>query len=65
VTDSAFDRVFPDAAEREVLNAALMAAGVETGFWDDDGRPAPWPDDIDEWVPFAGEPGQPAPPRPF
>lgn len=45
------DRAIPDAADRRALNAALHAAGTETGFWDDDGRPAPWPDDIEEWTP--------------
>ena len=24
----------------------LLAAGGETGWWDDRGRPAPWPDDF-------------------
>jgi hypothetical protein len=41
----------PSGAEREALNAALFAAGTETGFWDDSGCPAPWPDDIDDWTP--------------
>jgi len=27
---------------------ALLAAGHDTGFWDEHGRPAPWPDDINE-----------------
>jgi hypothetical protein len=46
----------PFLAEREVLNAALVAVGAETGFWNDQGRPAPWPDDVDEWVPAVAEP---------
>ena len=46
----------PDPADRAALNAALLATGTETGFWDDHGRPAPWPDDIDEWKPETGEP---------
>jgi hypothetical protein len=65
VTDSAFHRVIPDSADREALNAALIATGAETGFWDDDGRPALWPDDFDEWVPCAGEPGVHEPLQPF
>lgn len=65
MTDSAPDRVFPDAAERAVLNAALMADSVETGFWDGDGRPAPWPDDIGEWRPFGGGSGVHDPGQPF
>jgi hypothetical protein len=44
----------PDRADRERLNAAL-ANSVETGFWDDHGRPAPWPDDIDQWQPDTSE----------
>jgi hypothetical protein len=34
----------------------LLALGYETGFWNDNGRPAPWPDDIDEWSPTTHEP---------
>jgi hypothetical protein len=45
----------PTSDERAALNAALFATGTETGFWDDQGRPAPWPDDIDEWRPETGE----------
>jgi hypothetical protein len=45
----------PNPEERTALNAALLAHNIETGFWDDNGRPAPWPDDIDEWTPHAGE----------
>jgi hypothetical protein len=36
----------PDPTTRQALNAALAATGTDTGFWDDHGRPAPWPDDI-------------------
>ena len=43
--------------------SALQATGTETGFWDDDGRPAPWPDDIDEWTP-ATNPPTPEPEEP-
>jgi len=54
---------FPDPAERQRLNAALTTTGTDTGFWDDHGRPAPWPDDIDQWTPTSDpttpEPGQP------
>jgi hypothetical protein len=39
----------PDPAERAEINAALHATGADTGFRDDHGRSAPWPDDIDEW----------------
>ena len=50
------DPAIPTPAEREELNAALLAEGTETGFWDDDGRPAPWPDDIEQWQPETGPP---------
>jgi hypothetical protein len=39
MTEPAYRAEFPDRAEREALNAALLAAGAETGFWDDYGRP--------------------------
>jgi hypothetical protein len=41
----------PDLADRHALNAALAATGAETGFWNDQGRPAPWPHDINQWAP--------------
>ncbi|MGN9806826.1 hypothetical protein [Micromonospora sp. L32] len=50
------DPTIPTPAERAALNAALLATGTETGFWDDTGRPAPWPDDIDEWTPATEQP---------
>jgi hypothetical protein len=46
----------PDPADRAERNAALHATGADTGFWDEHGRPAPWPDDIDQWRPAAGGP---------
>jgi hypothetical protein len=53
----------PGTHERAALNGAWHATGAETGFWDEDGRPAPWPADIDEWTPTSQpvtpEPGQP------
>ena len=45
-----------DPRERAMLNAALHDTGADTGFWDEYGRPAPWPDDINEWRPATGEP---------
>jgi len=56
MTDVTGDPAIPDPAERETLNAALATAGTETGFWDQHGRPAAWPDDIDQWQPETGEP---------
>ena len=54
----------PDANERAARNATLHAHNIATGFWDDQGRVAPWPDNIDEWTcdtpePHTPEPGQP------
>jgi hypothetical protein len=54
----------PDPAERAARNAALFADSIETGFWDDQGRVAPWPDDVDEWTSATSElatyyPGEP------
>ncbi|MFI5960353.1 hypothetical protein [Cryptosporangium sp. NPDC051539] len=46
----------PNADQRAAFNAAQLHTGAETGFWDDHGRPAPWPDDIDQWQPATGEP---------
>ena len=51
-------REIPDPADRQALNTALTATGADTGFWDDHGRPAPWPDDIDQWTPDISDPGQ-------
>jgi len=42
----------PEPDERAALNAALLAGtSADTGFWDDHGRPAPLPNDIEEWRP--------------
>ncbi len=46
------------------VDLALLEAGHETGFWDDNGRPAPWPDDIDEWRPATHEPAPLTPGEP-
>ena len=46
----------PDPPERAALNAALLNTDTETGFFDEHGRPAPWPDDIDQWQPETGRP---------
>ena len=51
----------PDPAERAALNAALLTDNIETGWWDDQGRPAPWPDDIDQWQPVTSDPNTPDP----
>ena len=51
----------PDPDERAALNTALRTTGHDSGFWDHNGRPAPWPGDIDEWRPCTSEPVEPAP----
>jgi hypothetical protein len=51
----------PGPAHRAELNATLHATGADTGFWDDAGRPAPWPDDIDDWRPTTSEPASSPP----
>jgi hypothetical protein len=51
----------PEPKERAALNAALFTDNIETGFWDDQGRPAPWPDD---WTPATSEPVNPKPGEP-
>jgi hypothetical protein len=56
MTDVTGDPAIPGPAEREALNAALTATSTETGFFDQHGRPAPWPDNIDQWQPETSEP---------
>jgi hypothetical protein len=51
----------PDPATRQARNAALTATGADTGFWDDHGRPAPWPNDIEHWAPAVSAPTAPEP----
>jgi hypothetical protein len=49
-------RIHPLAGTSTELDLALLRAGHETGWWDDHGHPAPWPDDIDEWSPTKTNP---------
>jgi hypothetical protein len=67
MTDPAPRPAIPDPATRQARNTAQATTGAETGFWDDNGRPAPWPDDIDQWTPStASEPTTSQPEeRPF
>jgi len=64
-TDMTGNSAIPGPEERAARNAALFTDNIETGFWDHQGRPAPWPDDIDEWTPattsgpVTREPGEP------
>jgi hypothetical protein len=55
------DPAIPDPEERAARTTALFADNIETGFWDAQGRVAPWPDDIDEWT---GTTYEPAPTTP-
>ena len=50
------DAAIPDPAQHAALNAALLTDTIETGFWDEHGRPAPWPEDIDQWQPETSRP---------
>ena len=58
------DPAIPDPDERAARNAALFTDNIETGFFDDQGRVAPWPDDIDEWTSTARETATPEPGQP-
>lgn len=44
---------------------AILAAGGFTGWWDDHGRPAPWPEDFfdpdSDWRPATSDPHELAP----
>ncbi len=53
---TAAETPIPDPAQRTELNRQLHATSTDTGFWDNHGRPAPWPDDINEWRPSGSEP---------
>jgi hypothetical protein len=53
-----------DPEERAARNVAQFADNIETGFWDDQGRVAPWPDGIGEWTPGTNEPRTPDPGQP-
>ncbi len=46
----------PEPDQRAALNAALLTNGTDSGLWDEHGRPAPWPDDINEWRPTTSDP---------
>ena len=37
----------PGHSQTDYLRA--LAAGYETGWWDERGVPAPWPEDLHEW----------------
>ena len=50
------------------LDLAMLAAGHETGRWNENGHPAPWPDDFfnphTEWRPDTSPANEPQPGQP-
>lgn len=59
-------RYHPHGRTREE-DLAILADGGETGWWDDSGRPAPWPDNFlhpdSGWAPETGPTGHHDNPR--
>jgi hypothetical protein len=53
------------AKSQRERDLAILAAGGYTGWWDEHGRPAPWPDDFTDpdtdWRPDTDEPPTLAP----
>ena len=52
-------RPFPGPGLPQQTYLDLLAAGEETGFYDENGRPAPWPEDFldpdSDWRPAGGD----------
>jgi len=47
----------PTDQQAAATNADFFAGRInDTGWWDENGRPAPWPDDLDDWRPSSNEP---------
>jgi hypothetical protein len=66
VDESSEQRRARRAAERQ-HGLAILAAGGETGWWDERGVPAPWPDDFfadTEWRPDTDSPDRRRPTEP-
>ena len=57
----------PSHSRTQQDDLVRRASGEETGWWDDHGRPAPWPEDFDAldsgWAP-ACDPNDPKPGNP-
>jgi hypothetical protein len=55
-TTGRFDFIGPGRTRQEYFD--ILAAGGETGWWDEHGMPAPWPEDFLDpdsgWQPTAG-----------
>jgi len=55
----------PSDEQAAAINADFLADRTNyTGWWDESGRPAPWPEDLDDWrpsppEPITTEPGEP------
>jgi hypothetical protein len=56
---------FPPLGLPEHEYLAMLTAGDETGWWDENGQPAPWPEDFPDgwqpstWAPTPLQPGEP------
>jgi hypothetical protein len=47
----------PTDDDTAAINADFLAGRInDTGWWDDLGRPAPRPDDLDDWRPSTDKP---------
>ncbi len=65
MTPTTHHRAIPGRRQRAALNTALHATGADTGFFNDHGQVAPWPQDIDHWRPTSYEPITPEPGQPL
>ena len=52
----------PGHSQADYLRA--LTAGYETGYWDEHGVPAPWPETQTEWPPFDDLDTNPIPLKP-
>ena len=56
-TNPPFDLPGPGLTQQAYLD--LLATGHQTGYWDEHGQPAPWPDDFLDpdsgWQPAGGD----------
>lgn len=52
-------------ARQRRLDHTILTAGGTTGWWDESGQPAPWPEDFfdhdTDWRPTSHTPPEPAP----
>lgn len=46
----------PDDEQAAAFNADFLARHTNyTGFWDETGQPAPWPNDLEDWRPSTSD----------